>query len=290
MEEDRNPRVKRGCGIWGILGIVLCVILLVLVLFPVLFRSAHGGSSQRTSCLNNLKQIGVAINMYESDWDNRYPLVSGPGREFERVWPDINKPYPVNLRTKSSGGERRWLQDLLAPYVRNRGIYMCPSVTANDTWKTPGGTIEYYRNRHGGWTVAEGDHHGIDSEQPVLPPEGSRRPELGDSGGQVQDYPQLDPPTTYYFNAVGRRRNKSVLISGQSIRICPHPADAPLVWDTPCGYDDGMGKADLAHGNCMNVVYADGHAKTQRFQRNELLDLQRSEFGLLHSGDGWFAR
>lgn len=286
MEENQNPRVKPGCSILGILGIALCVILLILVLFPVIFRSTCVGSSRRTSCLNNLKQIGTALNMYESDWDNRFPLVSGPGREFERVWPGINKPFPSNLRTKNSDGERRWFQDLLAPYARNRKIFMCPKVSENDTWKTPAGTIFYYRNRHGGWTKAEGDTHGTDSRRPVYPPHGSSRPKTVDISGKVEDYPQLDPPTSYWFNAVTSRNGKSLLISGQSEAICERTADAPLVWDTPCGY--GSGKEAFAHEDSINVVYADGHAKNFAIPSQSMDSWRTSQFWLLHGSEGWF--
>jgi prepilin-type processing-associated H-X9-DG protein len=267
----------RGQGL-AIAGIAISIVLwAIAILLPVLTHPYI--NTRRVHCLNNLKQIGTAINMYASDWDDKYPLVSGPGREFERVWPDINKPFPANLRTKSSDGERRWFQDLLAPYARNRRIFMCQSVTENGTWKTPKGTICYYKNRHGGWKTAEGDYHGTDSEQPVRPPKGSPRPATLEQ----------DPPTTYFFNAVAARGRQSLLISGESEKICARTADAPLVWDTPCGYDDGSGRISLAHEDSINVVYADGHARNFSFGRYESNELKTSQFWVMHGSEGWFA-
>lgn len=271
----KSPHL-RGQGL-AIAGIAISIIWPMLM-FLYFIRPTGTRAPMRTSCLNNLMQIGTAINMYESDWGDKYPLVSGPGREFERIWPDINKPFPANLRTKSSGGERRWFPNLIAPYARNRKILMCPAVSERGTWKTPDGTISYYKNRHGGWTTAEGDPHGMNSRQPVRPPEGSPRPDLVN-----------DPPTTYYFNAVTTKDGHVLLISGESESVCEHTADAPLVWDTPCGYGDGYGNSSFAHRDSMNVLYADGHVKNFWIPDPSTGGWLTSQFWLLHSSEGWFA-
>lgn len=269
----------RGLAIAGIsVSVLWPMLVLPAILYPVFARARF--AAQRQSCLNNLKQIGTAINMYEIDWDDRYPLVSGPGREFERVWPDVNKPFPANLRTKSSGGERRWFQNLIAPYARNRKILMCPAVSEDGTWKTPDGTISYYKNRHGGWTTAEGDSHGIDSRQPVDPPVGSARPKYWTL--------DMDPPTTYFFNAVTAKEGQAKLISGQSQAICERTADAPLVWDTPCGYGKGSGNSSFAHHDSINVAYADGHVRNFAIPSNSMDSWRASQFWLLQGNEGWF--
>lgn len=99
--QTSNNRLLRGHGI-SIAGIIVSVVWPLLVTYGVLIPARE--TARRVSCMGNLEQIATAISMYQSDWSLMYPSISGPGREFERVWPDANKPFPANLRTRSSGG------------------------------------------------------------------------------------------------------------------------------------------------------------------------------------------
>lgn len=58
-----------------------------------------------TSCLSNLKHIGVALNMYQTDWDGTLPVL----RCREQ---------------RSAVGESWW--DTISPYARNKMIMNCP--------------------------------------------------------------------------------------------------------------------------------------------------------------------
>lgn len=76
---------------------VLLWLFIILALLPV-FLHSHG--SRRVSCLNNLKQLGTALNMYETDWNDRVlPLYSMRQRVPEgTAWPDKLVPYFKNKR------------------------------------------------------------------------------------------------------------------------------------------------------------------------------------------------
>ena len=280
-------RNRKGFTLIELLVVIAIIAILAAILFPVFARARR--AAQRTSCLNNLKQIGVAINMYESDWDDRYPLVSGPGRMFEETltalsgpngsWGDFNYR---NILVNDPSGEKRWFQNLVSPYARNRKIFMCPSVTENGTWKVGGVIATYWWNRHGGFTYPE-DPHGRGSPNGVVtPPSGSTPPSSYDQ----------DPPTSYWFNAcaLNRTYGTTKIISGQSESVCDKTSDSAIVWDTPSGIDDDTGDAALAHEDSINACYADGHAKNFSIPRPNIPPWPKSHFWYEQGGIGWWER
>ncbi len=266
-EISRNRDNLKGRGM-ALAGIIPGAIGILLILMPLFIP--HGRPVMKTSCLNNLKQIGTAINMYEADWDDRYPLVSGPGREFERVY-----GWTYNYRTKSFHGERRWLQNVVGPYAKNKKVFICPKVREGQAWEIPGrGTVNYLYNRHGGFTSS------VDSKPVAGPPSDS-------SPGKLQF--DCDPPTSYWFNAYVTKPGKpDKVVSGRSEEICYKTADAPLVWDTPCGFDNGHGESQIAHEDIINVCYADGHAKPYQIPRARSKEWLEGDFRLNHGSDGWY--
>lgn len=240
-------RNREGFTLIELLVVIAIIAILAAILFPVFARARR--AAMKTSCLNNLKQIGTAVNMYESDWDDRYPLVSGPGRQFEEQVYGWN----WNYRTGTSSGERRWFQNVVGPYAKNKKIFMCPAVGDDQKWAVKdvidgkNGTVTYAYNRHGGtFTPADPKY--------CAPPSGD-----ASTQGLTLD---IDPPTSYWFNTyVTASGQPAKQIAGMSEAICEKTADAPLVWDTPDGFDNGGGESNLAHEDTINVCYADGHAK-----------------------------
>lgn len=82
-----------------ILVVIAIVVLLAGLLFPV-FSSAREGA-RTTSCASNLKQIGLAMALYTSDYRQRYPLVK------------------TNLGCT-------WV-DAIYPYAKSPALFQCPS-------------------------------------------------------------------------------------------------------------------------------------------------------------------
>ena len=82
-----------------LLVVIAIIAILAAILFPV-FGQARDKARQ-TTCVSNLKQIGLAVLMYAQDYDNTLP-VSGP---FDT--------YIATTR--------------MQPYIKNRQIFKCPS-------------------------------------------------------------------------------------------------------------------------------------------------------------------
>ncbi len=95
--------------------------ILAAMLFPVLAGAREKGRSAR--CLTNLRQLGSAVDMYSSDWDELYPFAKDPADEFcPVIWSDFPQwqawiPYMPRIT------------DALNPYIRNSEVWHCPSDT-----------------------------------------------------------------------------------------------------------------------------------------------------------------
>ncbi len=84
-----------------LLVVIAIIALLAAILFPVFGRARE--NARRTSCLSNMKQLGLGMMQYVQDYDDVYPGHFG-----------------------GNGGSERWPQ-MINPYVKSNQIYNCPS-------------------------------------------------------------------------------------------------------------------------------------------------------------------
>lgn len=133
----RMKRGQKGFTLIELLVVIAIIAILAAILFPVFARARK--AAQKTNCLNNLKQIGTAIHMYQQDWDNKYPLVSGFGAAFASsptsMWANRASNY-YNRR----GGDVQYMKPLILPYLKNDKIFRCPAVGGEGTWYAISGT------------------------------------------------------------------------------------------------------------------------------------------------------
>ena len=78
------------------------IAILAAILFPVFARARE--KARQSTCQSNLKQIGLAFEMYVSDYDERYPMCA-----MQR------SPYAY------------YAYQTLEPYLKNDQIWFCPS-------------------------------------------------------------------------------------------------------------------------------------------------------------------
>lgn len=97
---------KRGFTLIELLVVIAIIAILAAILFPV-FAKAREKARQAT-CNSNTKQLGLAIMQYVQDYDECYP----PCKRHADV-----SPYPY-LTT---------IVGLLDPYLKNKGVWTCPS-------------------------------------------------------------------------------------------------------------------------------------------------------------------
>lgn len=110
---EMNPvlTARKAFTLIELLVVIAIIALLAAILFPVFSRVRE--NARRTSCLSNLKQIGLGLVQYSADYDEVYPPYSG---ECEL---DYNL-YGAQI------ADTGWAR-LLEPYVKSAQLYQCPS-------------------------------------------------------------------------------------------------------------------------------------------------------------------
>ncbi len=100
----------RGFTLIELLVVIAIIAILAAILFPVFARARE--KARQTSCLSNIKQLVLGVQMYAQDYDQFLPMsITGgygqPGKTNEnRCW---------------------WGEAVLQPYLKNRQIFHCPS-------------------------------------------------------------------------------------------------------------------------------------------------------------------
>ena len=135
---------KRGFTLIELLVVIAIIALLAAILFPVFARARE--NARKSSCMNNMKQIGVAALQYVQDYDERYCWAM---YDMVATDPGYNQPdVPFGAYKKLRIG---W-QHLMLPYIKSGQVFKCPSSSwsqnqgaGNDNTQQVG--QNYYINR-----------------------------------------------------------------------------------------------------------------------------------------------
>src|SRR5437879_362182 len=111
----RKSRLRtRRCSAFTLielLVVIAIIAILAAILFPVFAQARE--AARKTTCLSNLKQLGLGWTMYASDYDDQ--AVSWTLRDPKGK--DLNDANGVSLS---------W-DRLIQPYIKNNGVLACPS-------------------------------------------------------------------------------------------------------------------------------------------------------------------
>ncbi len=122
---------KTGFTLIELLVVIAIIAILAAILFPVFARARE--QARKTTCLSNLKQLGLAMMMYVQDYDECFPAPRSPQPYGSGGWwSDFWSGVWLGFRT--------WPYDL-EPYMKNKQIVVCPSA---DKGFTVGGGIADY--------------------------------------------------------------------------------------------------------------------------------------------------
>src|SRR5205085_6331083 len=78
---------RRGFTLIELLVIIAIIAILAAILFPVFAQAREKG--RQATCTSNNKQIGLAILMYASDYDETFPFAGNP----RVTWHQLVEPY-----------------------------------------------------------------------------------------------------------------------------------------------------------------------------------------------------
>ena len=111
-------RPGKGFTLIELLVVIAIIAILAAILFPVFARARE--KARQTSCLSNVKQLGLAWYSYLQDYD-------------ERCCP---------TRPRGIGSDYGIYAHCLMPYIKNSQVLECPSDTDLSSWHSH--TPEYY--------------------------------------------------------------------------------------------------------------------------------------------------
>jgi len=116
-----------------LLVVIAIIAILAAMLLPAL--ASAKAKAQRVNCLSNMKQLGLGINLFATDHQDKFPVaaVEGRGGAWQLSWDDYINHY-IGGRAPKSELEQAALDVLFAPKV-----LVCPADTALPLidWNTP---------------------------------------------------------------------------------------------------------------------------------------------------------
>jgi len=164
---------KQGFTLIELLVVIAIIAILVAILFPVFARARE--SARKTSCLSNMKQIGLGSLMYAQDYDEIYQdsrsatsQIEGPGceqiyiRSLTNVYSggDHINCWGIRLYAPGTGKTTQVVAGyprVLLPYVKNLQIFRCPSDSLVDRWIVGNERGSYYeRHAHDTYAAISG--------------------------------------------------------------------------------------------------------------------------------------
>src|ERR671937_745362 len=96
-----------------LLVVIAIIAILAAILFPVFAQARE--KARQTTCVSNMKQLGLGIVMYAQDYDDAMPYGYMYSADRKTLW---------------------WWQDSIRPYVKNEAVYTCPSASPHVDWRT----------------------------------------------------------------------------------------------------------------------------------------------------------
>jgi prepilin-type N-terminal cleavage/methylation domain-containing protein len=220
-----------------LLVVIAIIAILAAILFPVFAQARE--KARQASCLSNTRQMGLAVAMYVQD---------------NEAYPSASSPSSFRPRT-------RWA-DHIFPYVKNEGLFLCPSAPktllnkqwAHDLTRLYGGygyNYQYLGNARFPFTASEAE---ITAPAETIA--------IADTNGVAWDDPSKNPA-----NLAGTYNIDPPLPSRRGSR--PNtPGEGFYGVGGECGgaWDCRSVPAER-HSGMICVVFADGHSKAVKRSR-----------------------
>ena len=131
---------RQGFTLIELLVVIAIIAILAAILFPVFARAK--AKARAITCLSNIKQLGLSVKMYQSDWNSCFPRMETwelpaplSATDYCHRW-TYSVWWPEYPRSDPGG--------TLKPYIQNDNILECP-----DWWLSPLENGEAWRSYQG---------------------------------------------------------------------------------------------------------------------------------------------
>jgi prepilin-type N-terminal cleavage/methylation domain-containing protein/prepilin-type processing-associated H-X9-DG protein len=243
---SRLRGARRGFTLIELLVVIAIIAILAAILFPVFAQARE--KARTAQCLSNCKQIATGMMMYAQDYDENLPGFPDP-----RANPVFTTNRPTEWGNAWSWQMIVWV---LNPYIKNYGVWNCPSATV---WTTRNGVKISLAYNEYVYNTLHGQGPGQPNQPPFYGAGWNSLAQLSSTRAGVASIALVaDSQFAGIFNDWGNL---------DGIRFTTESAPATFGlgrikysngW---AGTNPATPNQPLRHSGGANVVFADGHAK-----------------------------
>ncbi len=207
-----------------LLVVIAIIAILAAILFPVFAQAKE--AAKKASCISNLKQLTLAVNMYGADYDDVMPL---------HVYPEGSASVSVF--------------DAIYPYSKNKDIFQC---TSKRSGTVNIGTATGYGSSIMGLLPSYGINFAVFGNDQLVIDDGV----VAYKSPSMTSMPAPADTILMYDGFYGSATSGD----GQTLRN--KYANAPAGYVSPgTDYDIYLANGFPRHSDGININFADGHAK-----------------------------